>query len=216
MKKIFLKIISAALCIVTAAGMAGCNKIKGSTEPSQMPAGQVKYDDYIFVGDSRFVGMKEAVDGSSDADVKFVAEVGQGLAWLKRTAPSLYGESGKTIIFNLGVNDLYNVSGYIDFYNGMPQDFIENNTLVIMTVNPVDEEKGGEFGYSVTNSEIEDFNKTLISGLDNLYFKVIDSYTYLKMSAFKTVDGIHYNNDTYRLIFDYAIECCGNQGFMKR
>ncbi len=218
MKKLILGIISAALCVTALVSMTGCSKINGNkdNDPVQTVSGQVKYDDYIFVGDSRFVGMKEAVDGYSDADVEFVAEVGQGLSWLKKTAPGLYGETGKTIIFNLGVNDLYNISGYIDFYNSMPQDFIENNTLVIMTVNPVDEQKEAEFGYSVTNSEIESFNESLKNGLDSLYFKMIDSYTYMKMSAYKTVDGLHYNNETYRLIFDYAVECCGSQGFMKR
>ena len=218
MKKFYLRILCGILCIVIATGLAGCTGKNGGTDNASKPvsAGQVRYDDYIFVGDSRFVGMKDAIEGYTDADVEFVAEVGQGLSWLKKTAPGLYGETGKTIIFNLGVNDLYNISGYVDFYNSMPQDFIENNTLVIMTVNPVDEQREADFGYTVTNAEIESFNNTLKSDVDSLYFKMIDSYTYVKLSAFKTTDGLHYNNETYRLIFDYAIECCGNQGFMKR
>ncbi|MBR2548543.1 MAG: SGNH/GDSL hydrolase family protein [Clostridiales bacterium] len=218
MKKIYMRIICGILCVMIAAGMAGCSKVKGNTESTQanISSGQPRYEDYIFVGDSRFVGMKDALNGYVDADVRFVAEVGQGLGWLKKVAPDLYNESGKTIIFNLGVNDLYNVSGYVDFYNNLPQDFVENNTLVIMTVNPVDEQREADFGYSVKNSEIESFNNTMRSDLDSLYFNMIDSYTYVQSSSFKTTDGLHYTNDTYRLIFDYAVECCQKQVFMKR
>ena len=218
MRKSHLRIMCAILCGAVLFGMAGCSKNTDNSgkDPGQISNAQVRYEDYIFVGDSRFVGMKEATAGKTDTDIRYVAEVGQGLAWLKKVAPDLYGESGKTIIFNLGVNDLYNISGYIDFYNGMPQEFIENNTLVIMTVNPVDEQKEADYGYAVTNAEIEQFNSKMKTGVDSLYFKMIDSYTYVTMSAYKTVDGIHYTNDTYGLIFDYAVECCSNRNYMKR
>ena len=218
MRKSHLRILSLILCVAVLFGMSGCTKTTENSgkDPGQISNALVRYEDYIFVGDSRFVGMKDALNGYVDADVRFVAEVGQGLGWLKKVAPDLYNESGKTIIFNLGVNDLYNVSGYVDFYNNLPQDFVENNTLVIMTVNPVDEQREADFGYSVKNSEIESFNNTMRSDLDSLYFNMIDSYTYVQSSSFKTTDGLHYTNDTYRLIFDYAVECCQKQGFMKR
>lgn len=218
MRKTNFRILCGVLCVMIAAGMSGCSKDKGDTESTHedFSTARSRYEDYIFVGDSRFVGMKEAIKDSVDSDVRFVAELGQGLGWLKRVAPDLYNETGKTIIFNLGVNDLSNVSGYVEFYNNLPQDFMENNTLVIMTVNPVDEQRDAEFGRSVTNSEIESFNNTLKNELDKQCYHMIDSYSYLRMSDFETVDGIHYTDSTYKLIFDYAVECCEQQGFMRR
>ena len=115
-----------------------------------------------------------------------------------------------------GVNDLENVSGYVEFYNNLPQDFMENNTLVIMTVNPIDDQREAKIGYGVNNTEIESFNNTLKNELDKQCYHMIDSYTYLWMSDFKTVDGIHYTDATYRLIFDYAVDCCRNGNFVKR
>jgi hypothetical protein len=218
MSKNSLRILCGILCVIIAAGMAGCTKDKENTESTHtdISSTRSRYEDYIFVGDSRFVGMKDAIKDSVGTDVRFVAEVGQGLGWLKQVTPDLYNETGKTIIFNLGVNDLENVSGYVEFYNNLPQDFMENNTLVIMTVNPIDDQREAEIGYGVNNTEIESFNNTLKNELDKQCYHMIDSYTYLRMSDFKTVDGIHYTDATYRLIFDYAVDCCRNGNFMKR
>ncbi|MBR3278771.1 MAG: hypothetical protein IKG01_07765 [Lachnospiraceae bacterium] len=222
MKRLYQRILGGLLCGIMCGtaltGLTGCSRDKKETEIPSVTAApeQVSYEDLIFVGDSRFVGMDDALDGYCDADVRIVAEVGQGLAWLKKTIPDLYGESGKTIIFNLGVNDLYNASAYVEFYNNLPQDFVENNTLIIMTVNPVDEQREAECGYAIKNADIETFNDTMKNSLDKICFKMIDSYTYVSMCKFGTTDGLHYTNQTYRLIFDYAVDCCRNRNFVKR
>lgn len=214
------KIISCILCGILTVGLMGCSLFDNGKPTVQTKIYEAsdstdRYEDYIFVGDSRFVGMKDALGGHVDSDVEIIAKVGQGLAWLKKTAPSLYDKTGKTIIFNLGVNDLYNASLYVEYYNNMPKSFLENNRVIFMTVNPVNEKKEAEYGYKVTNKEIEKFNNTLKENLDK-NFLMIDTNTYAQLNDFTTTDGLHYNNKTYIGIFDHAIECCENNDFVKR
>ena len=89
MSKNSLRILFGILCVIFAAGMAGCTKDKENTESmhTDISSTRSRYEDYIFVGDSRFVGMKDAIKDSVDTDVRFVAEVGQGLGWLKKVTP---------------------------------------------------------------------------------------------------------------------------------
>ena len=241
MKRIFVRSISLILCVAMAAGMSGCTGLRGNVKDNQTTVESSerisesesvtgstvqttttesseskndRYKDYIFVGDSRSVGMDKAIKEQTDIEVEIVAKNGQGLKWLKETAPSLYGNKGKTIIFNLGVNDLKNVAKYAEFYNKMPKDFIENNTLIFMTVNPVDEAVRPEW-HKRKNSNIELFNKEMKEKLDER-FRIIDSYTYLKKSKdFKTTDGLHYTNSVYLMVFNYAIKCCENKKFAR-
>ena len=227
MKRIIVRSISLILCVAMAAGMSGCslmrdivNGVNGSTvqtsEVDMSESNIKRYKDYIFVGDSRFVGMNNVLPAHTGVEVEVIAKTGQGLKWLKQTAPSLYGNKGKTIIFNLGVNDLHNASKYVEFYNSLPQDFMENNTLIFMTVNPVDEAVEAEHGYKVKNIDIENFNKKLRAELDP-HFKMIDTNTYVQLKDdFRTTDGLHYYNNVYLYIFDYAIECCEKQKFVRR
>ena len=224
MKKLKLCI----LCLILVIGLSGCSfgslfKNPDTKNPNgqtnvQNPddEDQAKYKDYVFVGDSRFVGMKGAVKSKAGNDIEFVAKVGEGLSWLKKQAPDLYQKTGKTIIFNFGVNDLHNASKYVDFYNSMPEEFMKKNTLVFMTVNPVDEAKEAEHGYKIKNKDIEKFNNKMKSGLDKQYFHIIDTNTYIQLKDFKTTDGLHYNNDTYKLIFKYAVKCCEEKDFVRR
>lgn len=223
MRRLFSCILVGILCV----SMAGCSS---GNRPSQQqvtttPAKssesvtdtvKAEYSDFIFVGDSRFVGMKNAIKGRINSDAEFVAKISEGLAWLKKVAPDLYKNTGKTIVFNFGVNDLHNASKYVEFYNSMPRDFMENNTLVFMTVNPVDETKEAEFGFKVKNKDIEKFNNTMKEGLDEQYFNIIDTNTYVQQNGYMTTDGLHYYNDTYRLIFKYAVKCCEEKDFVRR
>lgn len=215
MKKLCLCI----LCGIVIMSLPGCSLLSeptAQTSITSMTKAVRKYDDYIFVGDSRFVGMEEALNDYVDDDVEIVAKVGQGLAWLKKTAPDLYSRTGKTIIFNLGVNDLYNASEYAEYFNNMPKDFLANNTIIFMTVNPVDEQKEEKFGYGIRNSDIEKFNDVMKEKLDKQYFHIIDTNSYIQLNNFVTTDGLHYNYKTYRMIFDRAVECCEKKDYIKR
>lgn len=150
------------------------------------------YDKWYWIGDSRTVGL------SNYFPINNLAKVNCGLCDYKDNADTIYSLKGYNIIINLGVNDLCNIQDYIDTYNNMPEDFISNNTIIIMSVNPCDG------SYSYLNSAIENFNEQLSENLDNRYY-FIDTYSYLTANGFSTVDGLHYTQKTYTDIYHYAM-----------
>lgn len=157
---------------------------------------------FIFVGDSRTVGMEEAVHKSFPADgCTFIGKVGEGYHWLVNDGAEqlhtvLEREPDATVIFNLGVNDLDEIALYLEFY---PQIFDEqpNASFYIMSVNPVSEECSG-----ASNDEITTFNAKLKETFPERY---LDCYDYLENNGFATVDGLHYTNDTYLSIHKYVV-----------
>lgn len=170
-------------------------------------------NNYIFVGDSRTVGMSRVVDTSDMDSCYFVAKSKMGLDWLKSTAiievqQILDNNPGKkfNIIFNLGVNDLYNVSKYQSIYNDLAQRWKGQNFYYV-TVNPAIEETMLELGYKHrTDKAIQEFNKKIASGLDSS-FAIIDTYSVLRYeSGYSTIDGLHYTQPTYRQIFELVVD----------
>lgn len=166
--------------------------------------------DIIMVGDSRTVGMKAAVGGS----MTYIGEVGQGLAWLKSTATEKLVKlgnkdklNGKAVVFNLGVNDLGNVSGYISYMNTLGKVLNRYGaTVYFMTVNPVYNKLAKTWSV-VRNSGVIAFNKAMVAGLTG--YGIIDSYDELVFSKFSTVDGVHYTAATYSKIYNYLMKCIG-------
>jgi len=157
----------------------------------------VSTSDIIFVGDSRTVGMEYAVD---NGDYTWLCEVGKGYYWLKENIDSIddYATTGTKVIFNLGVNDLGNVSKYIELINSyMDLWTSEGIEIYYSAVTPVGDT-------TVTNEQIESFNATLQSGLDSRV-TWIDSYTFLMENGFSSSDGLHYNNATYTNLYNYYI-----------
>ena len=116
---------------------------------------------FLFVGDSRTVGMEEAMQDSDDADTcSYIGKVGEGYYWLvnegiDQLRTSLSKEPDATVVFNLGVNDLSEIDRYLAFY---PQIFAEypDASFYIMSVNPV-----GDACSGASNEEIRDFNAKL-------------------------------------------------------
>ncbi len=152
---------------------------------------------YVFVGDSRTVQLQMAI-GSTDK--AYIAQVGEGYNYFKNTAlPAItdYAGSGTNMIINFGVNDLANASKYITLVNNNIDAWTEAGINVYYAaVTPV-----GNCS-SVTNTQIENFNKKLQSELDPRV-KWIDGYTYLTQTGFSTPDGLHYNKDTYKSLYSY-------------
>ena len=157
---------------------------------------------FLFVGDSRTVGMEEAMQDSDDADTcSYIGKVGEGYYWLvnegiDQLRTSLSKEPDATVVFNLGVNDLSEIDRYLAFY---PQIFAEypDASFYIMSVNPV-----GDACSGASNEEIRDFNAKLKESFPDQY---LDCYDYLEQNGFSTVDDLHYTNDTYRAIHDYTV-----------
>lgn len=165
---------------------------------------------YIFVGDSRTVGMDTAV-GKKDK-VKIIAKIGEGYNWFKNTAISavnkeLKSVSGSAYIFtNMGVNDLA-VDNYISEYKSLATSDWKKHKIVVVSVGPVDEAMEKKHGYSVKNSQIESFNSKLKKGISSMS-NISYCDTYNNVSGYKTTDGVHYTNDTYKKIYNYIMDNC--------
>ena len=152
---------------------------------------------YIFIGDSRFIGMDD-VCNISETDNKFViAKVSEGYDFLINTAlpeAERITQSNNDItnwkyIICLGVNDLYNLDKYINTYN----DLSNTIDLIVISVNPI------EYHNNISNEAIEEFN----SKLENIEgIQYVDSYSILLNNGFNTTDGIHYTDRTYELIYN--------------
>lgn len=151
-----------------------------------------KVSRYIFVGDSRFVGMSAVVRGERDV---YIAKVGKGLEYFKQIADQIKSVEDKNsvLIIGFGVNDLQNARKYADFVNNA--DF--RSKVFFLTVNPVDESKES----SVTNSGICHFNNKILDMAKN--YDVIDTYTCLATEGINTIDGLHYDNATYKLMYNF-------------
>lgn len=157
------------------------------------------YTKYIFVGDSRYVGMSQC---KGDNDV-FISKSGIGYSYLEEQISRIKLESDPTsaLIIGLGVNDLMrSCELYISKLNELAEEL--DCQIYYMSVNPVDEDRESLNGYSVKNADIEKFNEKMKTELSSKII-YIDSYAYLKSHAYETVDGLHYNDKTYKLIYDF-------------
>ena len=160
---------------------------------------------YLFVGDSRTVGMQNAV---SDSKAAFYGKVSMGYSWLMSSAdPEVrkylkYNPSIK-VIFGFGVNDLGNIDSYISYYSKLIKAYPKAD-IYFLSVNPMVESMWSN--RYVTNKKIRDFNKKLYTSFKSRY---INTFTYLCKNGYDTVDGLHYTAATYRKIFNYAKKVAG-------
>lgn len=193
------------------------------TNPTTPVKPSSKGGKYIFVGDSRMVGLCAVVTGDSNGcknsgtspkvsgDDVFIAKEGENYSWFSSTAiPALdniiKSNSGTTynIIINMGVNDLGNISLYISKYNELKKTY-SNHNIVIVSVNPVWDARAKY----VKNQGILDFNSKLKSGLDS-GIKYCDTYSDLigsLQSSDYDSEGLHYSNSAYKKIYDSSKTC---------
>ncbi len=144
---------------------------------------EAKLKDTTWLGDSRFVGL------SGVAKENFVAEISKGYNWgIEQEITT------KTIIFGLGVNDLYNSGKYKSWLKKLVKD----HTVYFVSVNPVNEKKCK----TVKNKTIKAFNKKM-KKVDGINY--IDTYTYLQNNGFNSSDGLHYDNKTNKKIYKYIL-----------
>ena len=171
-------------------------KKKATPTPTPKP----KYSGYLFVGDSRTVGLDEAVSGVSS-----IAKVGAGVTYFKSILPEVTKVRGKNVIFNFGVNDRDRYKDYVSVYKSLPKEFIQNNNVIFMSVNPTDGSKYGSW-----NADIDKFNayvkKNLPSGI-----KYLNTNSTLKKEGFQTRDGCHYKPVTYKRIAQLTFIFCGDK-----
>ena len=154
----------------------------------------------IWVGDSRTVGMHNSI---AEGKNKWICSVGKGYNWFVNTAINTVNKSLKdtdTIVVNLGVNDIGNYEKYTNKLNALiDSDWKKAKSVVVMSVNPVDEAKCAG-NYAIKNNQIEKFNAYLKK---NLRRKIVyvDTYTSL-LGNIQTDDGLHYSASTYKSIYD--------------
>lgn len=150
----------------------------------------------IFLGDSRFVGMSLYEHDKQDV---YIAKESQGLKWFmeQEAAARRYDSPSTVFVIGFGVNDLYHVKQYADYVNGLKL----RGVVYFCTVNPVDEALERRYGYTVTNRQIQDFNKVLKDNARD--YKVLDTYSGLIKTGFRTMDGVHYQNETYSKLYRY-------------
>lgn len=165
---------------------------------------QISEGEYIFLGDSRMVGMSSAV---SSSDIKYIAKVSMGYSWLKSTGgPELKSylnvNPNVKVVLALGINDLGNIQSYITYYQKLIEAY-PSTKFYVLSVNPVEDKKAASNGYTVKNSQIRTFNKKLKAAFSSIY---LNSYTYLKQQGISTVDGIHYQPQTYITLYNFIVD----------
>ena len=153
--------------------------------------------DYCLIGDSRTKGLDLATEMAQNIRFYFISEVSMGYSWMMQTAlPEAAMTQRKEYVVLLGVNDLENIDRYLEAYRDLVRQGIH---LTLATVGPVEEGKGG---YQITNYEIDVFNERLSEAEGA---RVIDLNAYLWKNGFSTLDGIHYTDETYRLIEEFLM-----------
>lgn len=164
---------------------------------------------YIFVGDSRMVGMQQSVVGN---DVHYIAEIGQGYDWLKATGGEdlkycLRYKPNVTVVLALGVNDMGNIDNYISYYQALMKEF-PLTRFYLLSVNPLDDELAKSKGFAVRNKQVTAFNKKLKAAFAETMY--IDSHSFLMQDGnMQTFDGVHYTVDTYKLLYDFVMKSIG-------
>lgn len=181
----------------------------------------------IIIGDSRTVGMCASITGDwthcqfsnggafvSGNDI-YIAQGSKGYSWFNSTAVSAVNSiisSNPNVKFNIyslmGVNFLLSdIDKYIPTYNSLANGAWNNHNLILVSVNPVDEAKEAQNGYSTKNANIVTFNNKLkngTAGVSNI--KYCDTYNSI-INNLGTSDGLHYTSTTYKAIYNSMMSC---------
>ena len=189
---------------------------------------QSKYEYVYLVGDSRTLGLRNALKCQSPENTKFVFKAGEGLRWFKKSGFSaLYKDVKsqpknikKAVIINLGVNDLNNTTAYVKYMKNIAKKLKGYNcTMYYLSVNPVNNAMITKYRGHSTNSKTEAkvlaFNKYIYNKLcsgKKAPFSYINTYGMLRKNGWISnknnagiFDGVHYSNETYLRIYDYCM-----------
>ena len=181
----------------------------------------------IHVGDSRTVGMCVILTSSSFNDCTlstngplifnkdiFIAESGMSYDWFSSVAVpavnKIINNSNVTynIVSYMGVNNLlFDINNYINKYNELANGSWKDHNIILVSINPVDEELLAKKGYNViSNTNIIESNNKLNNNVKNNNVKYCDTYNEIKDSFFAE-DGLHYDSKTYISIYNKVKTC---------
>ncbi len=155
----------------------------------------------VFIGDSRTVGMNNAVGNDGNL---WSAKVGMGYSWMKNTGvPAVESNinASSDVVILMGVNDVRSTSytsKYISYLNEKAATWKSLGANVYyVSVNPMVFETSSYPG--ISNSIIEAWNTAMIQGLSE-DITYIDTYSQV-LGQLSSRDGIHYSNSSYRTIY---------------
>ncbi len=176
-------------------------RMEGEEAVEAGEAGQEAVNGYIFIGDSRFVGMDQFCRISSEPGCFVFAKSGAGYKWMTDfgipaadAAMENHPEiTDWTIISGFGINDLHNAEKYADAYRLLS----EQVRMIVLSVNPVGK------GSRVRNSDIIRFNGTIA---ETEGIEYLDTYTFLAETGFYARDGVHYDRATCQKTWEYMKE----------
>ena len=142
--------------------------------------------------------MKEAVGGGNSS---WICENSKGYQWLVDKAIGQADEcvgKGTKVVICLGVNDTQNCNKYAELINAKAAEWAGRGAKTyFVSVNPVTENP-----YR-TEAEVENFNASIVGQLSGVRW--IDTHTALVNNGYRLVDGLHYDTDTYILIFNLIV-----------
>lgn len=204
----------------TGKGSAGEEESEGFLSSEELTETEMPEQNYplpnhqiIFVGDSRTIGMQNALKKLlPDDDCIFVGKIGEGCAWFlaegeSEMAGAIASYPDAPVVLNFGVNDPDQIDQYLYAYRSMLESFPDTD-FRFLSVNPIQRGKMIENGVSeealqlVTTANITILNQAIQEAFPDRY---LDSSTMLKTSGFETVDGLHYSRQTYLKIHRYVI-----------
>ena len=121
------------------------------------------------------------------------------------------------IVFNLGINDLANISEYVSYLRQVAPELEGLNCrLFYMSLNPINSTMIDKKGLiHREEADVREFNRRIKSELNDSYV-YIDIYSWLVQTGYSTDsgmsgqntgidDGLHYTVNTYKRIFDRSI-----------
>lgn len=170
-----------------------------------------KYSKTLYIGDSRTVGMCYSVSLKSGEDCSNAKE-SMGYDWFVNTALStikakLSNDQKYNVVINMGTNDVGSssvASDYASKYNELKKSYPSAN-IIAVSVGPI---KDGNVSYmpgAYNDANVVKFNNILKQKLNN-DVKYCDVYSKIK-NSFSASDGIHYDGDTYKKIYQELNNC---------
>ena len=177
----------------------------GKKATSLSPEGTAEETRYrIFCGDSRTKQLSNAVASSENG---YVAKYGQGYNWFSNEGVAelkklLRMHPQADVVLNFGVNDLYNISRYIQLYQQLMTAYPQAR-FYVMSVNPVEDDKYPVLAQHKKSTKlVKIFNSRMKAAFP---YRYIDAYNYLTASGYETLDGCHYTDVTYLKIYQYVL-----------
>lgn len=159
-------------------------------------------NNFLFVGNSSFIGNPD------DENVTCITGENKGAMWTYKQEETILEYDNTNIVLCPSPKDTYDILEYVTVYHrirAIMQDMDNKNVEVyVMTLPPCTGK------YETLNTEITNFNASLKS-MCNSKIHFIDAYEFAYENGFETEEGLVYNEETQKAMYDFIIsEIKGN------